>query len=93
MRFLLHFLCRYIENDNDLDLAFCTPAANAEMVPETHSIAPKAQGFCFQGLPEYPDRRQDDQSMRRNQGHCCGAVSQRSCEVLRKRLTRPAIIC
>jgi hypothetical protein len=41
MRFLLHFLRRYIENDNDLDLAFCIPAANAEMVPETHSIALK----------------------------------------------------
>jgi hypothetical protein len=93
MRFLLHFLCRCIENDNDLDLAFCILAADAEMVPETHSIAPRAQGFCFQDLPEYPDRRQDDQSMPGNQGHCYGAVSQRSCEVLRKRLTRLAIIC
>jgi hypothetical protein len=65
-------------------LAFSIPAANAEMVSEIHSIAPKGLGFCFQGLPEYPDRWQDDQSMPRNQGHCCGAVSQRSCEMLRK---------
>jgi hypothetical protein len=42
MRFLLHFLRRCIENDNDLDLAFCILAADAEMVPETHSIAPRA---------------------------------------------------
>jgi hypothetical protein len=61
MRFLLRFLCRYIDgSDNDLDLAICTPTANAEMAPETHSIAPGARGFVFQGLPEYPDRKQDD---------------------------------
>jgi hypothetical protein len=48
MRFLLRFLCRYIDgSDNHLDLAICTPTANAEMAPEAHSIAPRARGFIF----------------------------------------------
>jgi len=94
MRFLLRFLCRYIDgSDNDLDLAICTPTANAEMAPETHFGCVRSQGFVFQGLPEYPDRRQDDQSMPKNQGHCPSAVSQRTCEAQRERLTRSAIIC
>jgi hypothetical protein len=31
--------------------------------------------------------------MPKNQGHCPSAVSQRTCEAQRKRLTRSAIIC
>jgi hypothetical protein len=41
-------LWRYIdENDNDPDLAFCIPTANAEMVLKPIRLRPKPKGFVF----------------------------------------------